>query len=158
MVDLGSWAVQPAEEPYGRNLTVFFSGHCRRSVWYHVREKMWAVKEALPARPDLQDWRVVHYGDAPTPQWSAAQMLRSRFCLCPAGDSSTSARLWSLPVGTLLVGTGGAEARGRSITQLPPVVTSVGSPRVPPPLHRRDPRCAPHTTVLLCQLFELYFW
>eukprot|EP00667_Euglena_gracilis_P007780 EG_transcript_7864 len=78
-----------------RTHAVFFAGHFGRTHGgYHVREHIAKVRDALTNRSDLRDWVVHDTGLHPCRAWSADLMLHSRYCLAPAGDSSTSARIY----------------------------------------------------------------
>eukprot|EP00667_Euglena_gracilis_P007768 EG_transcript_7855 len=89
------WEISKLADPFPRIHTVYFSGNFGRMWWYDVRKYMAVLlKEVATHQPPLLDWTLRQYKRKPTVQRSADLMLRAKFCLCPAGDTVTTARMY----------------------------------------------------------------
>ena len=101
------WQLGPP--PPTRNQTLFFVGGL--SLKAHPYYKLYKVRRYMPLlvssvsqTPELSDWVVLNSANVDRAQvtqqygsygqWSAVQMLRSKYCLAPAGDTATTSRIY----------------------------------------------------------------
>ena len=88
--------------PHSRNISFLFRGSSRRGEGQYRRLLLPLIQQCFPETADVRI--IEHEGDQPgeSDVDYGEQLLRARFCLVPAGDTSTSRRLFdALAVGCI---------------------------------------------------------